>query len=133
MKTIPPILTAALLATPALAAECQKAESPFDADFAHCTVRINGHTVTDGDCAIQVAHDERLYKIIDMRSGTRAEVRMIPTTSGSPRYGFWNRSSFGRVQPVELKADDSPWCFRNHRFQMCIAPPYQTCDHGPQE
>ena len=53
MKTIPILLAGLLIATPVGGRQaCQKLDWPVGADTAHCTLRIDGRTVTDGDCRI---------------------------------------------------------------------------------
>ena len=136
----------AALTTPALAGEtCRPTEDIVAANLAHCDLHINGKTVVNGGCQISVAHDGRSFQIAEPTSNNKAEVDMIPTRSDLPHalYGFWNRGSksdtaemvnYGKVGSVDMgKKADSPWCWRNSRFSMCISAPYLICNHGADQ
>ena len=125
MKTIPILLAGLLIATPVGGRQaCQKLDWPVGADTAHCTLRIDGRTVTDGDCRISVAPVGREYSIADMNSGTEADV----TTDGSsgPLTARWNQGSksdtarmvsYGLVSSLyHPGAEPGMLCFKNNRF-----------------
>lgn len=141
MKHVSFIATVILITTNAIAADkCKPTDWAPGADTAHCSLQIDGKTVTDGACRIDIAKDGRAFDIADMNSDTKAEVHQIPTRSDLPHalYGFWNRGSksnsarmtnYGIVHTVDTgKKADAPWCWRNSRFSMCITGPYLICN-----
>jgi hypothetical protein len=141
MKTIPILLAGLLIATPVAAAkQCQKLDWPVGADTAHCTLRIDGRTVTDGDCRISIAPDGREYSIADMNSGTEADV--TTDRSSGPLTARWNQGSksdtarmvsYGLVSSLyHHGAEPGMLCFKNNRFALCIAAPFLKCNPDPE-
>jgi hypothetical protein len=132
------LLAGLLIATPVAANEqCERLDSPVGADVAHCTMRIDGPTVTNGDCRISIAPDGREYTIADMNSGTEADV--TPDRPDGPLTARWNRGSksdtarmvsYGRVRSLYTSKMplSAPWCWENNRFAMCITAPYLNCN-----
>jgi hypothetical protein len=135
------LLAGLLIATPVAANEqCERLDSPVGADVAHCTMRIDGPTVTNGDCRISIAPDGREYTIADMNSGTEADV----TTDGSsgPLTARWNQGSMSDAQRMvsyggvrslyHHGAEPGMLCFKNNRFALCIAAPFLKCNPDPK-
>jgi hypothetical protein len=135
------ILAGLLFAMPIAAAEeCQRLDWPIGANTAHCTLRIDGRTVIDGDCRISIAPDGREYTIADMNSLTEADV--TTDRPDGPLTARWNQGSMSDAQRMvsyggvrslyHHGAEPGMLCFKNNRFALCIAAPFLNCDPPPE-
>jgi hypothetical protein len=97
-------------------AACENEQDVPKANTATCILSVDGRTVIDRRCHVEISPDRHLYVMDDGKSQARVEV------DGPHAYLQWKGDDLGEVKDNgwEVRSADSPVCYRNHRATMCM-------------
>jgi hypothetical protein len=103
------------------------------ADTTHCFLRIDGKTIINRMCHVNISQQVRVWEI-DKIANLVMRYRYcdnVPDELRHSLYASFQRNgkwlNYGRVKAADNNRQEHI-CFGNKRFRMCFSQPYLICD-----